>query len=149
MKPRHAAFAALDPFFELVQRGLSGLVDGEHYFDTIAENTIFEIRYDFPGWPQRIEGRDALMAHYLGYGDSQGITRVSLPPRGVIATAFILRLPFPRPLRDLRHPAISGMVMHYTMCVDSLETPLEIHTSVRKLPVARNEARKGHGNGII
>jgi hypothetical protein len=35
------------------------------------------------------------------------------------------------------------MVMHYTMCVDSLATPLEIHTSARKLPVARNEARKG------
>jgi uncharacterized protein len=70
MKPRYAAFAALDPFFELVQRGLSGLVDGEHYFDMIAENAIFEFRYDFPGWPQRIEGRNALMALYLGYGDN-------------------------------------------------------------------------------
>ena len=32
------AFSALDPFFDVVQRGLSGLVDGEHYFDTIATN---------------------------------------------------------------------------------------------------------------
>ena len=32
---------------------------GGHYFDTIAENAIFEFRYDFPGWPQRIESRDA------------------------------------------------------------------------------------------
>jgi ketosteroid isomerase-like protein len=70
MKPRYAAVAALDPFFELVQRGLSGLVDGEHYFDMIAENAIFEFRYDFPGFPRRIEGRDALMALYLGYGDN-------------------------------------------------------------------------------
>ena len=70
MKPRHAAFAALDPFFELVQRGLSGLVDGQHYFDTIAENAIFEFRYDFPGFPRTIEGREALMALYLGYGDN-------------------------------------------------------------------------------
>ena len=47
MKRRHAAFAALDPFFALVQRGLSGLVGGEHYFEMIAENAIFEFRYDF------------------------------------------------------------------------------------------------------
>jgi hypothetical protein len=45
MKRGYAAFAALAPFFELVQRGLSGLVDGEHCFDTIAENAIFEFRY--------------------------------------------------------------------------------------------------------
>ena len=47
MKPKYAAFSALDPFFEVVQRGLSGLVDGEHYFDTIAKNAIFEFRYEF------------------------------------------------------------------------------------------------------
>jgi uncharacterized protein len=49
VKPRYAAFAALDPFFELVRQGLSHLVDGEHYFDTIAGNAIFEFRYGFPG----------------------------------------------------------------------------------------------------
>jgi ketosteroid isomerase-like protein len=70
MKASYAAFAALDPFFELVQRGLSGLVDGEHYFDTIAEHASFEFRYDFPGFPRQIVGRDALMALYLGYGDN-------------------------------------------------------------------------------
>src|SRR5947208_1142318 len=60
MKPKYAAFSALDPFFEVVQRGLSGLVDGEHYFDTmIAENAIFEFRYDIAGWPKRVESRDA------------------------------------------------------------------------------------------
>jgi uncharacterized protein len=70
MKPKYAAFSALDPFFEIVQRGLSGLVDGEHYFDTIAKNAIFEFRYDMAGWPKRVEGRDALMALYRGYGES-------------------------------------------------------------------------------
>ena len=33
MNSKYAAFSALDPFFAVVQRGLSGLVDGEHYFD--------------------------------------------------------------------------------------------------------------------
>ena len=74
MKPKYAAFSALDPFFEVVQRGLSGLVDGEHYFDTIAENAIFEFRYDIAGWPKRVEGRDALMALYRGYGEASFYT---------------------------------------------------------------------------
>ena len=37
-KAKYAAFAALNPFFDVVQKGLSGLVDGEHYFDTVAED---------------------------------------------------------------------------------------------------------------
>jgi uncharacterized protein len=69
VKSRYAAFAALDPFFDVIQRGLAGLVDGEHYFDTIADDAVFEFRYDFPGWPRRTESRDALMALYRGYGD--------------------------------------------------------------------------------
>ncbi len=35
--PKYAAFTALDPFFDIVQQGLAALVDGDHYFDTIAE----------------------------------------------------------------------------------------------------------------
>jgi hypothetical protein len=41
---------------------------GEHYFDTIAKNAIFEFRYEIAGWPKRVESRDALMALYRGYG---------------------------------------------------------------------------------
>ena len=69
MKPKYAAFAALDPFFEVVQRGLSGLVDGKHYFDTVAENAIFEFRYDIAGWPKRIESRGDLVDLYRAYGN--------------------------------------------------------------------------------
>jgi hypothetical protein len=29
--PKYAAFRALDPFFNIVQQGLTGLVDGDHY----------------------------------------------------------------------------------------------------------------------
>jgi len=66
--PKYAAFTALDPFFEISMQGLAGLVDGEHYFDTIADDAVFEFRYIFPGWPQKVNGRDALMALYAGYG---------------------------------------------------------------------------------
>jgi ketosteroid isomerase-like protein len=47
---------------------VAGLVDGEHYFDTIADNALFEFRYIFPGWPTRVEGREALVQLYAGYG---------------------------------------------------------------------------------
>jgi ketosteroid isomerase-like protein len=68
--PKYKAFTALDPFFDIVQRGLAGRVAGAHYFETIADNAVFEFRYIFPGWPQRLEGREALMALYAGYGNN-------------------------------------------------------------------------------
>jgi hypothetical protein len=69
--PKYKAFTALDPFFDIVRQGLVGQVDGEHYFDTIAENSVFEFRYIFPGWPQKVNGREALMALYAGGGLEQ------------------------------------------------------------------------------
>jgi ketosteroid isomerase-like protein len=68
--PKYKAFTALDPFFDIVQRGLAGLVDGDHYFDTIADNAVFEYRYLFPGYPERLDSREALMALYAGYGNN-------------------------------------------------------------------------------
>jgi len=68
--PKYQAFTALDPFFAIVQQGLGGMVDGDHYFDTIADNAIFEYRYHFPGYPRRIDSRQALMALYAGYGSN-------------------------------------------------------------------------------
>ena len=68
--PKYEAFTALDPFFNIVQRGLAGHVDGDHYFDTVADNAIFEYRYIVPGWPQRVNGREALMALYASYGNN-------------------------------------------------------------------------------
>ena len=67
-KPQYKAFEALNPFFEVVLIGLSGLVEGEHYFDTFADDAIFESRYHFPGWPVTIRGRANLMASLSGYG---------------------------------------------------------------------------------
>ena len=67
-KSQYKAFEALNPFFEVVLKGLSGLVDGKHYFDTFAEDALFESRYHFPGWPAMIRGRADLMASLSGYG---------------------------------------------------------------------------------
>ncbi len=67
-KAEYAVFEALDPFFDVVMKGLRGLVDGKHYFDTFAEDALFESRYNFPGWPTTIRGRANLMASLSGYG---------------------------------------------------------------------------------
>jgi ketosteroid isomerase-like protein len=67
-KARYENFEALDPFFAVVMEGLRGRVDGEHFFDTIAEDALFEFRYHFPGWPLTIRGRAAVMDSFSGYG---------------------------------------------------------------------------------
>ncbi len=67
-KARYENFEALDPFFAIVMEGLRGLVDGDHYFDTIADGAAFEFRYHFPGWPHAIRGRTNLIDSYSGYG---------------------------------------------------------------------------------
>jgi ketosteroid isomerase-like protein len=67
-KRDYAAFHALDPFFAVAMEGLRPFVDGEHYFDTLADDVVFEFRYEFPGWPRVTHGREELIALYSGYG---------------------------------------------------------------------------------
>ena len=73
-KGKYVVYEALQPYLDLVRKGLNGLVDGEHYFDTIAEDAAFEFLYEFPGWPRTIESRAELMARYSGYGKNGGIS---------------------------------------------------------------------------
>jgi uncharacterized protein len=68
--PKYQAFTALDPFFDIVLQGLAGQVDGDHYFNTIADNAVFEYRYIFPGYPQKVNSREAVMELYAGYGNN-------------------------------------------------------------------------------
>jgi len=42
---QYHVFEALNPFFGVVLKGLRGLVDGKHYFDTFADDALFESRY--------------------------------------------------------------------------------------------------------
>lgn len=68
--PKYAAYEATDPYFDLVRGALGDLVDGEHFFDAVADGVIYEVLYDFPGWPRIIRGRVDLMARFSGYGDN-------------------------------------------------------------------------------
>jgi ketosteroid isomerase-like protein len=67
---KYAAYEAARPYFELVRGALGDLVDGEHFFDIVAGDVVYEVLYDFPGWPRIVQGRVDLMARFKGYGDN-------------------------------------------------------------------------------
>jgi hypothetical protein len=74
-KSDYTVLFALDPFFDVVMEGLSKFVDGEHYFDTLTDDVLFEFRYEFPGWPRVTRGRENLIALYSGYGGNIRLDR--------------------------------------------------------------------------
>jgi ketosteroid isomerase-like protein len=64
---KYAAFEPAAAYFDLVRGALGALVDGDHFFDVVADNIVYEVVYDFPGWPRVITGRSDLMAAFKGY----------------------------------------------------------------------------------
>jgi ketosteroid isomerase-like protein len=65
--PKYVAYQSAEPYFNLVRWALRGLVDGEHFFDIVAEDIVYEVLYDIAGWPRVIQGRLDLMAQFRGY----------------------------------------------------------------------------------
>jgi hypothetical protein len=61
-------FKALDPFFRIIEKGLDGIADGDHFFDLLVENVIFEFVITVPGYPRRVKGRKAVAELYRPYG---------------------------------------------------------------------------------
>jgi ketosteroid isomerase-like protein len=64
---KYTAYEAAKAYFDLVRGALNDMVDGEHFFDIVAEDVVYEVLYDFPGWPRIIQGRADLMARFKGY----------------------------------------------------------------------------------
>ena len=65
--PKYAAYKAADPYFNLVRGALGDLVDGEHFFDILAGDVVYEVLYNVPGWPRAIRSRADLMVGFRGY----------------------------------------------------------------------------------
>jgi ketosteroid isomerase-like protein len=63
---KYPDYEGAEPYFELVRSALGDLVDGEHFFDIVADSIVYEVRYDL-GWPRVISGRADLMAQFHGY----------------------------------------------------------------------------------
>jgi ketosteroid isomerase-like protein len=66
---RYALYAGAEPYFALVRKALGDLVDGEHFFDVVADDIAYEVRYDL-GWPRVVRGRTELMDQFEGYVSS-------------------------------------------------------------------------------
>jgi ketosteroid isomerase-like protein len=64
----HPAFKkGAEPFYNIIMKGLEGEVDGEHFWDAVAKDAVFEFLYRFPGFTTKIEGRKAYMDWFSGY----------------------------------------------------------------------------------
>ncbi|TQC42901.1 hypothetical protein EEB14_46110 [Rhodococcus sp. WS4] len=63
-----ADFAALEPFFRIIEQGLHGLVQPGHFFDLLAEDITVDYVITVPGYPRHIEGRSAVAELYRPYG---------------------------------------------------------------------------------
>jgi ketosteroid isomerase-like protein len=68
-------FVGLEPFFRLIEQGLGGLVDGDHFFDLHAEDVVVEYIITVPGYPRRIAGRSALVDLYRPYSGTFRLQR--------------------------------------------------------------------------
>jgi ketosteroid isomerase-like protein len=66
---KYATYKAVSPYFDLVRGAVGDLVDGEHFFDCVSDDIVYEVLYDFPGWPRIIKGRADLMERFGGYGN--------------------------------------------------------------------------------
>jgi len=63
-------FRALDPFFRIIEQGLQGLADGDHFFELLAYDVVFDFVITVPDYPRRVVGRDNLIELYRGYGST-------------------------------------------------------------------------------
>ena len=61
-------FRALEPFFRIIKQGLDGLADGEHFFDLLAEDVMFDYIITIPDYPRHVEGRSTVAGLYRPYG---------------------------------------------------------------------------------
>lgn len=66
----YAAYKPAAAYFDLVRGALGDLVDGEHFFDIVIDDIVYEVLYDIAGWPRTIRGRAGLMAQFRGYCDN-------------------------------------------------------------------------------
>ena len=63
-------FAALDPFFRIVEEGLDGIADGRHFFNLLADDVVFQYVITVPSYPRQVVGRSAVAELYRPYGDT-------------------------------------------------------------------------------
>ncbi len=96
-------FGADGPFFRIVREGLNGLVDGEDYFDLLADDVVFEYVISVPGYPKRVEGRQEIIDLYGDYDTFLTVHKADN-------------------LRIYRDPEASVVVLEYEVHGESVQT---------------------------
>ena len=61
-------FQALEPFFRIIEEALVGLADGDHFFDLLADEVVFDYIITVPDYPRHVVGRAAVAELYRPYG---------------------------------------------------------------------------------
>lgn len=69
MERQSIGFKNAEPFFNIIMEGLNGEVDGEHFWDAVAEDAVFDFLYNIPGFSNKIKGR----ARYMNWFDDYSI----------------------------------------------------------------------------
>jgi ketosteroid isomerase-like protein len=96
-------FGADGPFFHVIREGLKGLVEGEDYFDLLADDVVFEYVVSVPGYPKRIEGRQNIIDLYRDYDSFMTVHSADN-------------------LRVYRDPAASVVVLEYEVHGESVQS---------------------------
>jgi ketosteroid isomerase-like protein len=65
----------LDPFFRIIEEGLREYVDGDHFFDLLAEDVVFDFVITVPDYPRHVVGRGGIIELYRGYGATFSLDR--------------------------------------------------------------------------
>jgi uncharacterized protein len=68
-------YRALRPFFRIVEEALAGIVDGDDFFDILAQDVVVDYVITVPGYPRRVVGRDAVAELYRPYGTQLTLDR--------------------------------------------------------------------------
>ncbi len=134
----HPAFNKnAEPFYSIIMEGLKGEVDGEHFWDAVAENAVFEFLYNIPGFTNRIEGRAAYMDWFGGYTNilhSADNLRVykSQQPKGAIILEYEVHgiVPQTRKVYDNHFCSIITIkdrkIIHWRDYMDTLAVMLSV-----------------------
>jgi hypothetical protein len=61
----------------MVWAALDDLVDGEHFFDVLSHDVIYEVRYNFAGWPRTPKSGVVVLAHFRAAAMTSDRTRLT------------------------------------------------------------------------
>ena len=126
-----------EPFFKIIMDGLKGEVDGTHFWDAVSEKAVFEFLYNFPGFTNKIEGRDAYMDWFSGYSnvlhsaDNLRVYKATQPSNVIILEYEVHgKIPHNKKAYDNRFCSIitieNRKIVHWRDYMDSLAVMLSM-----------------------